>query len=393
MTDQEGSTQPGWYPDPLQRHEHRYWDGSRWTEQVSDGGQVSEDVPSMADYADLSADEGGGRSVPVAFLVLVGVAVAALVAGGVLFLLRDDDGDGGGDGSAAGDGDLAGELDEDDPQGVHPFELDAGEAARMRIVPDDDLDVVVELGVDPDDFGDGFQSLVADELDDEEAGVVFLGTDRGGGGDVEGVQFVAPVDGEYRLVITGFDGDEGSYDAQIETEGAEDLDEDDFDLDGAIEVLDYLALYGDHVEFFCDEAFFGDDPEDATNYGPTICDEGTLDQVLAGELNGDFTNDFVEPGGDVSDDFSDDFSDVFSDDFSEDLPVDAIPPEVYILDYGSNAEFDALADACFAGDLAACDRLYAITPIEDEGSYEDYGALCGGRLEEQAPGQCVIQLG
>jgi Domain of unknown function (DUF4328)/Protein of unknown function (DUF2510) len=29
---------PGWYPDPSRRFDHRYWDGSTWTEHVSRGG-------------------------------------------------------------------------------------------------------------------------------------------------------------------------------------------------------------------------------------------------------------------------------------------------------------------------------------------------------------------
>lgn len=32
-----------WHPDPLQRHEYRYWDGSQWTDHVSDGGRVGHD--------------------------------------------------------------------------------------------------------------------------------------------------------------------------------------------------------------------------------------------------------------------------------------------------------------------------------------------------------------
>jgi len=40
-------TQPsppfGWYPDPSARHEQRYWDGTRWTEHVNDGGVQSTD--------------------------------------------------------------------------------------------------------------------------------------------------------------------------------------------------------------------------------------------------------------------------------------------------------------------------------------------------------------
>ena len=33
----------GWYADPTQRHEYRYWTGSSWTEQVSDHGKVAAD--------------------------------------------------------------------------------------------------------------------------------------------------------------------------------------------------------------------------------------------------------------------------------------------------------------------------------------------------------------
>lgn len=36
---------PGWFADPFARFEHRYWDGSRWTEHVGSGGQQSLDAP------------------------------------------------------------------------------------------------------------------------------------------------------------------------------------------------------------------------------------------------------------------------------------------------------------------------------------------------------------
>lgn len=32
-----------WHPDPTGRHEQRYWDGTRWTEHVADGGSTSTD--------------------------------------------------------------------------------------------------------------------------------------------------------------------------------------------------------------------------------------------------------------------------------------------------------------------------------------------------------------
>lgn len=37
-----------WLPDPLGRHELRYWDGSQWTEHVSSNGRQSTDAPTGA---------------------------------------------------------------------------------------------------------------------------------------------------------------------------------------------------------------------------------------------------------------------------------------------------------------------------------------------------------
>ncbi|HLM64742.1 MAG TPA: DUF2510 domain-containing protein [Acidimicrobiales bacterium] len=36
----------GWQPDPTRRHEYRYWDGSQWTDDVSDRGVTSIDAVS-----------------------------------------------------------------------------------------------------------------------------------------------------------------------------------------------------------------------------------------------------------------------------------------------------------------------------------------------------------
>ena len=41
-------TPAGWFPDPTGRHEHRYWSGSSWTENVSDAGQAATDPPDIA---------------------------------------------------------------------------------------------------------------------------------------------------------------------------------------------------------------------------------------------------------------------------------------------------------------------------------------------------------
>ena len=39
----EGAPPPGWLRDPMGRHEFRYWDGTTWTEHVSDAGAASVD--------------------------------------------------------------------------------------------------------------------------------------------------------------------------------------------------------------------------------------------------------------------------------------------------------------------------------------------------------------
>ena len=35
----------GWYSDPQGHHKYRYWDGSIWTDQVSDQDQVTTETP------------------------------------------------------------------------------------------------------------------------------------------------------------------------------------------------------------------------------------------------------------------------------------------------------------------------------------------------------------
>ena len=41
MTTSGGSHGPSWYPDPEGRHEYRWYDGTAWTDQVSDHGRLS----------------------------------------------------------------------------------------------------------------------------------------------------------------------------------------------------------------------------------------------------------------------------------------------------------------------------------------------------------------
>jgi uncharacterized protein YxjI len=43
MTDTTGTHGPNWYPDPMGRHEYRWFDGATWTDQVSSHGKQATD--------------------------------------------------------------------------------------------------------------------------------------------------------------------------------------------------------------------------------------------------------------------------------------------------------------------------------------------------------------
>ena len=91
------STPPGWFPDPLDRYDHRYFNGTTWTSDVSTGGQrfvdplgISPGTPSGAgrptNGAATAAVVMGSIGVAIAwipFIVVFGavLAVLALVFG------------------------------------------------------------------------------------------------------------------------------------------------------------------------------------------------------------------------------------------------------------------------------------------------------------------------
>jgi hypothetical protein len=60
-----------------------------------------------------------------------------------------------------------------------------------------------------------------------------------------------------------------------------------------------------------------------------------------------------------------------------DLPAAQSPSAL-----SGDAEFEDLAADCEDGDLAACDDLYAVTPIDSD--FEAYGQTCGGRIPVEA---------
>jgi hypothetical protein len=138
------SPAPGWHPDPTTRHQYRYWDGNRWTDDVADDGIASTDAvgrppPSASDpnpmaeqaypaagdptqdvdptrqypgagqqptpySGDAQAPAAARKRPPSGLIAALAVLAVALIGGLVYFLVRDDDGSSG-DATEVSDGD------------------------------------------------------------------------------------------------------------------------------------------------------------------------------------------------------------------------------------------------------------------------------------------------
>jgi Protein of unknown function (DUF2510) len=155
------SPAPGWLPDPTRRHQYRYWDGARWTENVADGGVASTDPlgqvpPTGSDQSPTVGPTGpsasdptqqvdptrqypgageqptpsgpyyGGaqgppaparKRPPTALIAALAVLAVALIGGLVYFLVRDDD-----DSS-----DNAAQVSDEDSTTTEPGSTDSGD--------------------------------------------------------------------------------------------------------------------------------------------------------------------------------------------------------------------------------------------------------------------------
>lgn len=395
MSDQ-GGNEASWKPDPHGRHEYRWWDGNAWTDQVSDGGVVSTDPPGDAPttvdgppVADTTgampvagppsteapayvppADGDGDKKgkVPVGILALIGLIVAALVAGGIILFTGGDDGGGG-----SGTGEFSGSITDEDPFVVRTFDLEAGEGVRAIVEPSGDLDARLSIGVDPEvvatqafgfegdvddllsdagffyddlfsdaidgdlssdlsnalsDEFDAFQDTLSEEVPSLSGAGVPIGTNNDGGeGDPEGGIFVAPLAGEYSLIVSGARST-GDFEGRLETEGPSDEWEDQ-DPDEDLDREAYYQGIEPLRDFLCDEEFWGGDPTDVTPDAEELCDDEAFEELLSGDFSDDLSDfsDFSDFSSDFSDfsDFSDssDFSDLsdFSDfsDFTDDV--------------------------------------------------------------------------
>jgi hypothetical protein len=188
------SPAPGWHPDPTSRHQYRYWDGARWTDDVADGGVASTDTlhgasaaatdpnPTASDatqrvdptrqypvagqqaptsgpyYGDqygtgqYGDQYGTGqppptparKRPPTALIAALAVLAVALVGGLVYFLVRDGDDDGSSDNTAT-----VSDEDTTTTEGESQDGGDSGNGGGETTLPDDidseNVDELVDL--------------------------------------------------------------------------------------------------------------------------------------------------------------------------------------------------------------------------------------------------------
>lgn len=244
-------TTPGWHPDPSGKHQHRFWDGTKWTDQVADGGVAANDPiapPSPAETQSATPPPTQGkRSAPM--MIGLGLLVVLVVGGGLLLITRDG-------GSGGGAGEFTLEVTSDRIT-AHEIQAKAGDhialhfdnAHRINAMMGIDRDSYPDLvGVGafypvdvrhlfgPDSYSDwgehqeAFSDQFSDELSDPSGDIdawpelpgyggipIFpeYGTTFHEGYDIVGWALIAPVDGTYAVLFTS---DGATRDVQLSVE-------------------------------------------------------------------------------------------------------------------------------------------------------------------------------
>lgn len=79
-----GTTEPGWYADPMGRHQYRWYDGTQWTDTVASGGTQSTD-PLHTEPPTTVAGDFSPEQVTRQVTHQAGIASTAGSGGGTLF--------------------------------------------------------------------------------------------------------------------------------------------------------------------------------------------------------------------------------------------------------------------------------------------------------------------
>ena len=359
MSDQSGS----WQPDPFGRHQYRYWNGSEWTDQVSNDGVVSSD-PATADGAAAAGEGAGAGAVPTE------PEPTAATPGW---------------GAPPPDATTSMPAAEPSPFPPPAFAATAtqatppkGSSNRLPLV----LGGIALLAL----LGVGAFLLFGGDDDDEPSRadlIAAFGDDLGLSGD------------EAECVVDAL-GEDRAADLVDDPDGASEADRDAFNA--AVEE----CRGGETSDTTATTEDTTDTTEDTTD---GTVNDFILESFMQGLMStGDLTEEqarcvgeeFLSIEGLDLNEIADDPNAMFADPemmsrlltIFSDCGIDptqlggggGTPSGLLEGDtYGDNPTLDALWDACEAGDGAACDELYFSSGVGTE--YEEFGDTCGGRRE------------
>ncbi|MGY6500536.1 MAG: DUF2510 domain-containing protein [Acidimicrobiales bacterium] len=430
MSDQTGS----WQPDPFGRNEYRYWDGSEWTEHVSNAGEVGTD-PAVAGEAAAAgtapSDPAGTPAEPTPGAEAAAEPTPAVDAG------VEPSAD-----TPAAPAEPTPDTPADPPTNV-PAETPAAAV---------DPDATTSLGAmpppapvvpggpggpadppPPTDGGDG-SGAGGSNVVGFVIGAVILALILGGAAWF----FLLRDDGDGDLrteVIAALRSEAGLTQSQAECV-ADELDDsiglegiaDGINADRAPTAAEQIAIENAFVECGVSEAppettTTTEDTNDTTttteSASPTtsipaffidafvegMMSESNLTETQARCFAEEF---FAIEGLDIAEFIAagDDFSaieDMLMTDtdlmFSMFAIFDTCDIDLTALGgiegtgdtYGDDPALDALWDACEGGDFDACDDLYFSAPLGS--GYETFGDTCGGRQPEGTGNLCSIEFG
>ncbi|MFP4511906.1 MAG: DUF2510 domain-containing protein [Acidimicrobiales bacterium] len=382
MSEQSGS----WQPDPFGRHQYRYWDGSQWSDQVSNDGVLSTDPPSADPGGAASAEPAGwgaaGTSDPTAAMptspsppppggggpggpagpppeqpggsgsntgaIIGGIVILALIIGALVWflVLSDDDGV---------DEEVRGEV-------ISSLRSELG-------ISEDQAGCVADELTDSGDIADIADAIErGDDPTDEQLLVIFDALDEC---DVD------PAQGDDSTDTTEDDSTATTEDESTDTTEGADGGSGNMEFPPAMmemmasEMAAEMGISEDQAECFLTgmlEGFSDEEFEDMLSDPDSFTDPDSMGMAfeLFEECDIDPTQLEEGSGGGGGGDASG---------FQEGDT------------YGDNPELDALWDACEDGDGDACDELYFTSEVGSE--YEEFGDTCGGRFP---PGEVLCSM-
>jgi hypothetical protein len=322
---------PGWQPDPTGKHDHRYWDGTQWTEHVSNAGVASTDpyeaatapADAVQEGPETAATEPDGPTTPDA----PAEADAATAPDAPTEAVP-----------------TSGDAAPTDPTVVDAAAVDADTTAAWPTQPDAPAPPppyvpVATDGEGGDDGGSKKRLLI-------------------GGGIL--VAIVIAV-----IAFMSLSGDDDSSDVRGQL--AAKLQEEEGLSSQQADCVAGLIVDEAGEDAFSDTDFDADDPPP---------------EFVAAVLSVGLSTLSEECGLD---------DDAFTSSSNDTGTTQSEPGDAEEGSYGSDPELDALYDDCAAGDVEACDDLYFQSPSGSE--YEEFGDTCGGRNEPSGTCQSLYPDG